>query len=340
MPIKNLTDRATLKPRLPVIGKLRKGGEKTAGGYGPDLDHFRFTADNPDVVTAFRELYGASPRVVNVVMYYETYEECFSTWIERWDASGLVFRSDGENWIIWREGETYRRGTKAHKDHSDQNIVGRLSVVIPEMWYAGHRGTITLETHSNHDLRNIGAVLLAAEQSATTLRGMAFTLRRVQEQISVPGWGDRKGQRSKVKKWLVKLEPPRDILALMSTPELKQNMLPVDNGSESHFDAKADPQMIQGLVEEAQATPVTDATSVSPQSVPADLHEKWGPFCMLAKTELGYKHVQHVTNTLRKVFNDDEYQPFHTGGPDAGKLVDSPAVVWAKLVEHQAAKSQ
>ena len=134
MPIKNLTDRATLKPRLPVIGKLRKGGEKpSANKPGKELDHFRFTSDNPAVVAAFNEVYGEKPRVINVVMYYETYEECFSTWIETWDASGLLFRSDGENWVIWRDGDTYRRGTKPHQDHQDQGIVGRLSVVIPDI---------------------------------------------------------------------------------------------------------------------------------------------------------------------------------------------------------------
>ena len=53
MPIKGLTDRKSLKPRLPSLGKLRKGAEKTANKPGADLAYFRFTSDNPEVVEAF-----------------------------------------------------------------------------------------------------------------------------------------------------------------------------------------------------------------------------------------------------------------------------------------------
>ena len=42
MPIKNLTDQ--VQPRFGMLGKLRKGGEKTPSGFGPALDHWRFTS--------------------------------------------------------------------------------------------------------------------------------------------------------------------------------------------------------------------------------------------------------------------------------------------------------
>lgn len=219
MPIKNLTDRETLKPRFPRIGKLRKGAEKSGNKPGDDLDHFRFTSDNENAVQAFRDVYGDNPRVVNAVMCYHDYDNCFSSWIECWDASGLVFRSDGENWLIWRDGSAYKRGTKPHTDVDGQRIVGRLEFIIPELWDLGYRGSVTLETHSNHDLRHIGGVLLAAESGRESLYGMQFVLRRVQEEISTPGWGERADKRSKAKKWLVKLEPPWKSLP-MDAPQM------------------------------------------------------------------------------------------------------------------------
>lgn len=215
MPIKGLTDRGSLKPRLARLGKLRKGGEKTGNKPGPDLDHFRFTSDNPDIVKAFQESHGDKPRAVNIVLFYETIEENFSTWIECWDASGLVFRSDGDNWLIWRDGDSYKRGKKQHQDQDGQDIVGRFEFVIPDLVQQGYLGTVTLETHSNHDLRNIASILMAAEQERGSLRGAQFVLRRVEEEISVPGWGDRKGKRSTAKKWLVRLEPPKQIFTML-----------------------------------------------------------------------------------------------------------------------------
>ena len=58
MAIKGLTTRADITPRFRTLGKLRKGGEKTAKGYGPDLDHFRFTSDDATIVDAFMDVYG------------------------------------------------------------------------------------------------------------------------------------------------------------------------------------------------------------------------------------------------------------------------------------------
>lgn len=215
MPIKDLTDRESLRPRLARLGRLRKGGEKTGNKPGADLDHFRPTFGDPEVQQAFVDAYGEQPRIINLILFYETLEENFSTWIEAWDASGMLFRSDGEYWRVWREGGGYKRGQKPHVDHEDQSIVGRLEFLVPELIQQKFIGTVTLETHSNHDLRNIASVLLAAEQERGSLRGAEFVMRRVQEEISIPGWGERKGKRSKAKKWLVKLEPPRRMFEAM-----------------------------------------------------------------------------------------------------------------------------
>jgi len=277
-----LTDRETLKPRFPRIGKLRKGGEKSAQKPGPDLDHFRFTSNNAAAVEAFNKIYGENPRVIRAVLPYHDYDDCFSSWIECWDRSGLVFRSDGEHWVLWRDGAQYKRGKKAHEDREGQKIVGRLEFVIPELWEAGHRGTVTLETHSNHDLRNIGGVLLAAESGRDSLYGMQFVLRRVEEEISTPGWGEREGQRSKTKKWLVKLDPPHQTL-LLEEPQhqrLEEPRHAVD--------------VETGEVIEAEPESQPD------DSPPNDFPTSYGEFVNYVTAHTGYKTASDVGAAIKR----------------------------------------
>ena len=213
MPIIGLTDNVI--PRFQRIGKLRKGGEKTPKGYGPDLDHFRFTSERPEIVTAFHEAYGKEPRLLRVFIPQQTMHDAFPSWCELWGASGLQHRCDGQTMFIWREGDKYARGSQkcpgGHEKNDPRNdSVGRLDLIIPELINAGYVGFVTLETHSIHDILHISGVLKAVEESHGDLRGVEFTLRRVQEKISTPGFGDRKGERSKVDKWLVKIEPAAD----------------------------------------------------------------------------------------------------------------------------------
>lgn len=205
-----LTD--DIQPRLTRLGKLRKGGEKTSSGFGPDLDHFRFTSDRPEIVAAFEHAFGKEARSVLVYTFAETTEQVFSTWCEIWDKSGLVHRCDGQTMSVWRDGDKYQRGSKpcagGHDKGDPRNdAVGRLEVVVPELIEAGFVGTVTMETHSLNDIVAIAASLEYVRVQRHTLEGAAFNLRRVKDNISVPGWGDRKGQRSRADKWLVKLEP-------------------------------------------------------------------------------------------------------------------------------------
>ena len=213
MPIIGLTD--NVLPRFQRIGKLRKGGEKTPKVYGPDLDHFRFTSDRPEIVQAFHQVYGKEPRLLRVFIPQQQMSDAFPTWCELWSASGLQHRCDGQTMTIWREGDKYVRGAQKcsgghEKGDSKNDSVGRLDVIIPELINAGYVGYVTLETHSLHDILHISGVLKAVEESRGDLRGVEFTLRRVQEKISTPGFGERKGERSKVEKWLVKIEPAAD----------------------------------------------------------------------------------------------------------------------------------
>jgi hypothetical protein len=215
-PVKGLTDRESLAPRFPRLGKLRKGGAKPQSGFGKDLDYFRFTSDESEVVKAFVEAYGEKPNRLEVYLPYAQPDENFDTWMEEWSAGGLVHRCDGETCTIHRKDD----GTYSHKpvpcpyvngkkERTDKNpgckIVGRLAVILPDLLRAGFVGYVVLETHSNHDLRNIMATLLAvAEARPQGLQGIPFTLRRYKDKISTPA---SNGKRARREKSLVALVP-------------------------------------------------------------------------------------------------------------------------------------
>lgn len=222
MPIKGLTD--NIRPAFPIIGKLRKGGEKGPKGIGPDLSYFRFTSERPEIVRAFHEAYGDQPTLINVFLPYITPDENFSVWKEKWVAGGMIHRCDGETMSIWLGPDhRYHREPapcpyhSSEKSDSEQRSdppceeVGRLSLMIPELIREGYVGYVSLETHSIHDIRSIYATLLATSearhQNPYGLRGVQFVLRRVPETISVPGWGNNAGKRQRTQKFLVKLEP-------------------------------------------------------------------------------------------------------------------------------------
>lgn len=217
MPIKGLTDRASIKARFPRLGKLRKGDEKPATGNKPgqELPYWRFVTESADVQAAFEAVYGDKPRLVNVYLPYATLEENFETWKEEWKAGGLVHRCDGETCVISRKNGGYSTEPKPCPGGCQQ--VGRLTVVIPELVQAGFIGTVTMVTSGTHDLIAIPGVLKGIEDEqerrglAHDLRGIPFSLVRIQEEVSAPGWGENAGKRVRVKKWNVKIWPHRDM---------------------------------------------------------------------------------------------------------------------------------
>lgn len=215
--IKGLTD--DIVPRLPRLGKLRKGGEKTAKGFGEDLTHFRFTSDKADIVEAFTAALGPQPNRLRVYLPYQTVEQAFPTWCELWDKTGLAHRCNGETMTVWRNGSKYERGSKpcpgGHEKNDFRNdAVGRLDLLIPELIQAGFVGYVTLETHSLHDILNITRVLAGVYDARRDLRGIEFILSRVKENISTPGWGDKADGRTRVDKWLVRLEPTHEWMSM------------------------------------------------------------------------------------------------------------------------------
>lgn len=225
MPIKGLTDR--VRAEFPILGKLRKGSARKqgAGGkqmFGTDLDHFRFTSDREAVEQAFYDAYGPEPRLINVFLPHAELSRNWEAWMEEWTANGLVHRCDGETMSLWLgDDEAYHREPRpcpyatGEKERSRRapgcRQVGRLTMIIPQLWAAGHVGYVLLETHSINDILGIQgtleAILRERQQMGAGhmgLQGIQFNLRRVPETISTPG---RDGGRVRRVKWLVKLEP-------------------------------------------------------------------------------------------------------------------------------------
>jgi len=255
MPIKGLTDRESITPRFPSLGKLRKGAEKPDKGPGKELPYFRFTSENNSIVEAFTAAYGDKPMALHIYLPHTTAEENFSTWQEEWVAGGLKHRCDGETAHIWlKDDGAYSRepipcpgGCKA---------VGRLELILPELLVAGFVGYVTLETHSNHDLRNITAALLATETARkdTGLQGIKFTLRRKKESISTP---TDDGKRVSRDKWLVYLEPePEWVTLQLQLASAVQTMLPAP---EQYVDDDT------GEIIDADVTEVPERPQAAPQ---------------------------------------------------------------------------
>ena len=219
MPVIGLTDRNSLMGIYPVLGKLRKGGEKKKVKskktgkmievYGDDLPHFRFTSERPDgdeIESIFREKFGGQPDRLRVILPYETTEENFPTWHEAWKgkkARILMHRCDGRTTTLLRlDDGTYTK--EPHPCPGGCTLRGRLNVVIPELLEAGLLGTVTAETGGKHDSVNITSVLYRAEESArkygATLEGVECILFKSHEQVVTPDG-------LPVMKWLVRLTP-------------------------------------------------------------------------------------------------------------------------------------
>ena len=228
MPIKSIHGSAT--ERFPSLGILRKGAPKTeANKPGRDLQFFRFSnPSRPELEVLFRELYGEQPAELHVYLPGRTLNDNYSYYMEEWVAGGLQHRCDGETCNIWLgEDKHYHRESKPCPGGCKP--VGRLSLILPELWKAGHVGYVTMETHSLHDIMNIQAALMATFDSRGDnplgLRGIEFVLRRMPEEISVPGFGQNAGKRQHVEKWLVRLEPAQDWVLLQLASARAQTMM-------------------------------------------------------------------------------------------------------------------
>jgi len=187
MPIKGLTD--STKLYFPRIGKLRKGSMKGAKGPGKELPHWRFVAENEDplIQEAFEHAYGPEPVSLSVYLPFRGLTDNWDTWMEKWAAGGLQHRCNGETTVVLQKPDgTYT--TDPHPCPGGCSRVGRLSVILPEMFKQGYVGIVTVLTSGKHDLQNITETLnfILDTRRDEGLSGILFTLARVAEQVSTP----------------------------------------------------------------------------------------------------------------------------------------------------------
>jgi len=291
MPIKGLTDRVT--PAFPRIGKLRKGAARTEEDIakkrpGSDLDFFRFTSDNEDVVTAFEKAYGNEPRELDVYLPYAKLDDDFSTWQEKWSAGGLHHRCDGETCTVWLQPDgTYTQEPKPCPGGCAK--VGRLCFIIPHLLRAGHVGDVTLETHSVHDILSIQSSLLSVieHRGVEDLRGIGFVLRRTEQSISMP---TANGKRVRRKKWLVRLEPAAKwVVAQLENSQL----LALPNGEQDEADGE-DAADEERATEEESVSPAADETIERTRK-----ETPWAEFMVEAGSHYGL-----TTKEMREILGD------------------------------------
>jgi len=230
MPIDGLTYNENRRSNVQRLGKLRKGAPKTPSAPGKELPYFRFASTDPQLEKMFVEIYGPSPAELPCFLPNPEPLKNFPHWCEVWDASGLVHRCDGKVMNLWRTKTTangkpvtiYVTGQKAcethlHRDGNPmRDKVGRLEVILAVQKDDGrfipafggqYVGTVTLETHGFHDLNQIIGTLESMpstwqidQATGELLYPIPFLLKRVKENVSIPGYGAREGERSRADK--------------------------------------------------------------------------------------------------------------------------------------------
>jgi hypothetical protein len=341
MPIYGVSDRESVEPRFRNIGKLRKGSPKQSNGQvGKDLTYFRFTSNNPAVVKAFTAAYGEEPRELAVFLPYNEMERNFSSWRELYGGNGLVkVRCDGENHVDWIDGAQHHHGrrpcTKEFKDTANRCQgcplvpVGRLSVILPELWKAGHIGLVTMETHSWNDIPEISGKLVQYEP----LAGKPFTLWREEKKVGAPN--KKTNKRMAVTKSLVFIELTEEHLVLTfeatkriaraevmpALPDsIPEDAIPWDETEPEYLEPEPDAPPPLAEIQ----TPAPEPQVVAP---PPAMPEGWAindDHFPEAVTLLGFPHVGAVKFALLQTVGND-----WKGA--------KPAEAWSQLIDYQLA---
>lgn len=199
--------------RYPRLGKLRKGDKKPEAGNRPGRDlgeKLRFASDDPDLEQEWAEAFGGlSVEELTVLLPYATVAECWQAWREEYGASALKTRCDGKNHVLWLDTTTgdYSDTPKPCPGDSCQaKEVGRLDLLVlgfPRL------GTVTLETTSLNDIRNLDGCLRLLAMQSGDLTQIPLRLCRVVRNISRPKMqgGKRTGERVRSPEWLLHIEP-------------------------------------------------------------------------------------------------------------------------------------
>lgn len=229
LPIQGLTTTRVTMP--PVIGYLRKGGEKETKiskkgkeykGYGSDLEYFRFTARNEQdtqIVEDFLQAYGAEPQRLEVYLPAASVDDVLMAFKEEYNASKLIHRCDG-HWIYQRDrysgefvqthepcpyGPEVERPLRRTEEQPGCRNEGRLALILPELVNMGHYGVVTALTHSINDIANLYRSLADCEQRFGSLSRIPFYLYRAPERITTPN-GPRR------EKWLLYIQPASEFV--------------------------------------------------------------------------------------------------------------------------------
>jgi hypothetical protein len=197
MPIKSLTTR---QARFPLLGKIRKGGEKKDNPKRPgtlmsgnDLEYFRIDSDIQGINEKFTAIYGKEPKQLDCLLPFPHTDQVFPCWMEEWKATGLVSRCDEEKQVIYQQAGKMiatnpipckrQQNTDGSYSGCECKQVGRLQIVLPKL---GELGYFEVETHSKWDIIGLTEQLLAVETSAGSLIGIPFLLERGSRELSYP----------------------------------------------------------------------------------------------------------------------------------------------------------
>ena len=235
MPIKSLTTR---QARFPLLGKIRKGGEKKDNPKRPgtlisgdDLEYFRIDSDIQGINEKFTAIYGKEPKQLDCLLPFPYTDQVFPCWMEEWGTTGLVSRCDEEKQVIYQQaGKMIATNPIPCKkllqnpDGSYQGCkckqVGRLQIVLPKL---GELGYFEVETHSKWDIIGLTEQLLAIETSAGSLIGIPFLLERGSRELSYP-LSDGKRGRKTFSLLSIRVHPSRasQVLEIIETKAFQQ----------------------------------------------------------------------------------------------------------------------
>lgn len=332
MAIKGMTDQ---QASLPIIGVLRKGEEKPDRGPGRDLDYFRFTSDDPQALEMFFDAYPDKPRQINVFLPHKTTDENMDSWIEKWVAGGLVYRSDGEIVVLYRNDKgQYSTEPKPDpsppvgedgKRQDGSAHVGRLSVIVPEL---GRLATITVLTTSKNDIIKLTRQLRGYEALNGDLRGIPFVLKRRFEKVSTPG---KNGARVRREKWMLSIEtkPEWSMAKLLQSEAGAYPQLPGETAPASNIIINQLPPNVIAPFDEPESEYETQPEpKAPPPTSPADLM-----FLVNEKLGTEYKAVKHMLNAIRKHTGMEDYD---WPGPDD---VDGWKFAYKQIADHKTSKA-
>lgn len=192
---------AKLHKGLPKSKKKRESDGKEIEIVGRDTDYFRVVfADGYEHLSAdFTQMYGEKPTQLPVMLNADTALEALDFWYEDYDSRGtMLHRCDGVNQAVCYNASTgyYEHNQPCITPSCTCKQVARLELVLPEFtMLTGVMGTITMETHSDQDIRTLIARLTTYANLFGTLRGVPLILYRAKKDTSSPKT-DRQGKRT------------------------------------------------------------------------------------------------------------------------------------------------